>query len=96
MPYSFAQYSEKISLTDADVKGQRISIAYSTPVDGAVRLNVFRPDGSEAYCYAKNVLVKAGRAEYEIPFALSDPKGNWKVRIASIFGNESREVTVKR
>ena len=96
MPYSFAQYSEKISLTDADVKGQRISIAYSMSVDGAVRLNVFRPDGSEAYCYAKNVLVKAGRAEYEIPFALSDPKGNWKVRIASIFGNESREVTVKR
>jgi hypothetical protein len=78
------------------VDGAKISIAYTTPVDGAVRVEVFRPDGTEAWCYAKNVLVKGGRAAYEIPFALSDPKGTWKVRITSIFGNVHRECTLTR
>ena len=95
-PYAFAQYDREVSLSEPKVDGSKISIAYATPVDGAVHVEVFRPDGTEAECYAKNVLVKSGRAAHEIPFALSDPKGAWKVRVTSIFGNVRRECTLTR
>ena len=95
-PYAFAQYAEKVALAGPKVEGAKISIAYTAPVDGAVRVEVFRPDGTEAWCYAKNVLVKGGRAVYEIPFALSDPAGKWRIRISSIFGGETREIELNK
>ena len=95
-PYAFAQHGDEVALLEPSVDGARISVGYSAPVDGAARLAVFRPDGSEAECYAKNLLMKGGKASHEIPFALSDPKGAWKVRVTSIFGNEHRECTLAR
>lgn len=96
MPYAFAQYGHEVALSEPKVDGAKVSIAYTAPVDGAVRVEVFRPDGAEAWCYAKNVIVKGGRATYEIPFALSDPMGTWKVRVTSIFGNVRRECALTR
>ena len=96
MPYAFAQYPEKVMLAEPMVDGSRISMAYTTPVDGAVHIDVVRPDGIEARCYAKNVLMKAGRATHEIPFALSDPPGVWRIRVTSIFGGEVRECAIHR
>ena len=85
-PYAFAQFPGEIRLFKPAVDGARVSVAYDVPVDGAVHISVFRPDGTEARCYAKNLLVKGGRAVYEVPFALSDPCGTWTVRAESIFG----------
>ena len=96
MPYAFAQYPERVALAKPNVDGANISIAYAAPVDGAVRIEVFRPDDTEAHCYAKNVLVKGGRATHEIPFVLSDPPGKWRIRITSIFGGESHECEMHR
>jgi len=90
-PYAFAQLPDEVKIKRLDADGARISVEYSAAVDGAVRITVIRPDGTEAWCYAKNLLIKGGKATHEIPFALSDPKGTWKVRATSIFGGEVRE-----
>ena len=95
-PFAFAQYKDEVKLIEPVVTGPRVTVAFSAPVDGAVRLEVERPDGSPADCYAKNILVKDGRATHEIPFAPSDPQGRWRVRLTSVFGNESHELTLER
>ena len=38
----------------------------------------------------------AGKGSYEIPVALSDPSGEWKVCVTSVFGSLRREVVVRR
>jgi hypothetical protein len=60
-----------------------------------VQIRVYRPDGSEARSYRANVLVKGGRARHAVPFALSDPKGGWKITVESIFGGR-REILMQR
>jgi len=95
-PYALAQFPKEIRLAPLAVADATVSVAYTVPVDGVVRLAVFRPDGTEAECYAKNLLLTGGRAAHEIPFALSDPKGKWKVRATSIFGGETREIDLVR
>ena len=95
-PYALAQFPWEVSLEPLAVSGTCVSVALSRPVDGAVRVRVYRPAGTEAECYAKNVLVKRGRGSYEIPFALSDPRGRWKVVGESIFGRSSRMAEVEK
>lgn len=95
VPYAFVQLPEKVELAPPSVSGARVSVAYTAPVDGAVYIEVFRPDGSQAYCYAKSLQLSGGAGAYEIPFALSDPRGRWKVRVSSIFGRSSRETVVE-
>ena len=95
-PFAFAQYKDAVKLAKPTVEGNCVTVSFSTPVDGAVRLEVTRPDGSPAECYAKNILVKGGRAMHEIPFAPSDPSGVWRVRLTSVFGNDAREVALER
>ena len=63
---------------------------------GVVRVRVRRPDATEAACYDRNVTLRRGVGEYEIPFALSDPKGRWKITAESVFGKETAEAIVER
>ena len=95
-PYAFVQFPEEVRISRLAADGAHISVEYSAAVDGVVRLTVLRPDGEEAECYAKNLLVKGGKAEHEIPFALSDPKGTWTVRAVSVFGNDGKTCRVER
>ena len=95
-PYAFAQFPEEVRIERFVANGARLSVEYTAAVDGVVRLTVMRPDGTEAECYAKNLLVKGGKAEHEIPFVLSDPKGTWTVRAVSVFGNDSKTCCVER
>ena len=95
-PYAFVQFREAPQLAVPRVDGARISVSFAEPVDGVVRIDVFRPDGSEAVGYEKNLLLSRGAGVYEVPFALSDPAGAWKVRVTSIFGGESREIALVR
>ncbi len=94
VPYAFAQFDAPVELAPLAVEGATLKVALTRPVDGAVRVRVFRPDGTEAWCYAKNVLVKGGRGAYEIPFALSDPRGAWRVEATSVFGDSTQTVTL--
>ena len=93
IPYAFQLMSEKVEIADFAGKGDRISLKLSASVDVVVQVRVYRPNGTEARAYRANVLVRGGAAEYAIPFAVSDPKGTWKVTAESIFGDR-RELTL--
>jgi hypothetical protein len=95
-PYAFAQFPEEVSLASVAVKGACLTVSLSAAIDGVARIRVFRPDGTEAEAYAHNLLLRAGKGRWEIPFALSDPAGLWTVRVSSIFGKDQREVSVRR
>ena len=57
----------------------------SRPVDlSVVRLEVFDPNGRLVRHYSSNVTVRNGRAEFKIPFALSDTPGDWRVRARDV------------
>ena len=36
--------------------------------------------------------MKGGKAEFTIPFARSDPKGEWKVEVSNVFGDRAAAV----
>jgi len=93
-PYAFALFPEPVELA-AKAEGTTVSLAYSQPVDGVVRLSVFRPDGTQATCYARNVPVKAGKGAWKVPFCLSDAAGTWRVEASSIFGNMRATVEIR-
>jgi hypothetical protein len=51
------------------------------PVDlSVVRVEVFDPAGKLARHYSGNVTVRDGRARFQIPFALNDAPGQWRLR----------------
>ena len=95
VPYAFAQFDAPVDLSPLNVEGATLKVALTQPVDGAVHVRVFRPDGTEAWCYARNVLVKDGRAAYTIPFALSDPRGDWRVEATAVFGGSAQTAVVR-
>jgi len=96
MPCALAKFPEAVDVVSVAAAGDTVSLAYGTPVDGVVRVRVFRPDGTEAACYARNVVLRKGRGTYAIPFAKFDPKGAWRIRVTSVFGNASAETTLDR
>ncbi len=61
-----------------------------------VRVEVIDPAGRLARQYSGNVTVKDGRAAYQIPFALSDASGAWRVRARDVISGLTAEVVVKR
>ena len=95
IPYAFQLMDRKVEIASCDAKGNEVLVCLSDAVDGAVQLRVYRPDGREARSYRANVLVKGGRARHAVPFALSDPKGGWKITVESIFGGR-REILMQR
>ena len=96
-PHAFALLPEPSGIASLRVDGNRVSIDCGSRADTVVRLRVFRPDGSEARCYAANLTAKGGRAEHEVPFAMSDPCGEWKVSAENVMDVKSRrEAKIRR
>ena len=88
-PHGFVQLAAPTGMRGLFDEGRRVRIDCGGTADTVVRVRVFRPDGTEATCYAANVLARGGKAVYEVPFALSDPSGDWKVTAANILGSAS-------
>jgi hypothetical protein len=71
--------------------------AAGAPVDlSVVRLEVFDPAGRLARHYSGNMTVRDGKASFQVPFALSDASGAWRVRARDVVSGLTAEVTVKR
>jgi len=67
------------------------------PVDrSVVRLQVFDPAGKLVRYYSSNLTVIDGWAEFAIPFALNDSKGNWKVQARDVISGLTAEQIVRR
>ena len=61
-------------------KGVRVLVqAKDLGVDRVGHLTVTGPDGRALWLYARDLIVRDGRAEWAIPLALSDPSGKWAV-----------------
>jgi hypothetical protein len=97
-PALFVERSSKIAKLTIDKNlDLRLMDAAGTPVDlSVIRIEVIDPQGQVSRQYSGNVTVKDGRAAYQIPFALSDANGLWRVRARDIISGLTAEVAVKR
>ena len=67
------------------------------PVDlSVVRVEVLDPKGDLVRPYTGNVTVRDGRARFEIPFALSDARGNWRIRARDVVSGLAAETRIAR
>ena len=76
-----------LRLTDAAGAGVDLSV---------VHVEVFDPAGRPVRHYSGNVTIRDGRAAYQIPFAVSDAAGSWRVRARDVVSGLSAEVALKR
>jgi hypothetical protein len=79
----------------ADESG-RVRVDFKSPCDTVVSFRVFRPDGTEAECYAKKVVVKGDCAEMSVPFSMSDVIGKWRVTAKDVLGGDVGETSILR
>jgi hypothetical protein len=87
---------EQSAIASLKADGAQISVDCGSSVTAPLRVTVTRPDGIEADCYALNILAKGGKAAFKIPFAPSDPHGEWQVRVENRFGSDFGVCTVNR
>ena len=77
----------KINLTDES----------RAPVDlSVVRVEVFDPAGRPVRHYSGNVTVRNGTAAYQVPFALNDAPGNWRVTARDVVSGLVSETVLQR
>ena len=96
MPFAFVQFAAVPAPVGLSVDGATAEIRNESAADTVVRLRVFRPDGTEAQCYAKNLTLRAGQAvRHVVPFVRSDPKGTWKLELDSVFGDRRTATCVR-
>jgi hypothetical protein len=80
---------EDLSVLLKDEEGQ--------PVDrSVVSMSVRDPDGNRVHYYSKNIDVQNGRGTFDIPFAQSDPNGNWRVIARDAVSGLETELVLKR
>jgi hypothetical protein len=75
----------------------RLEDSAGAPVDlSAVRVEVFDPAGRLVRYYSSNVTVRDGRATFDIPFAMSDASGAWRVRARDAISGLTAERVISR
>jgi hypothetical protein len=85
----------KLELTPA--LDLRLTDERGAPVDrSVVRVEVFDPAGNLVRHYTGNRTLRDGTARFEIPFALNDASGNWRVRARDVISGLTAEQTVAR
>ena len=94
-----SQISKLAINKDSNGKDLKITLhdEQDTPVDlSVVRVEVIEPDGRLARHYSSNVTVRDGKASFEIPFALSDAKGRWRVHARDVISGLTAETVITR
>jgi hypothetical protein len=61
----------------------------------SVRVEAFRPDGSRFDGFCANLLTDRGGFAHEMPLALDDPAGAWKVVATDVISRRSAEAVVR-
>ena len=80
---SVATLDAKIIVTNGTAKGHTL------------RFEVYGPDGKERLFYSKNVyLDDSDSAEFSIPFAFNDPKGEWTIKVIDIASGYTKVIKV--
>ena len=89
-PYAFELLPVRPALGDVRVSENKVSVTYTPSVDTVVRVRVLDPDGAEVPWYSKNLAVRGGAAAMEVPFALSDRQGTWRVEVRDVLTGETK------
>jgi hypothetical protein len=97
-PALFIERASRIAKLSIDQKLElRLTDEAGAPVDlSVVHVEVLDPGGRLMRHYSGNVTIRDGRAAYQIPFALSDAAGAWRVRARDVVSGLSAEVMLKR
>ena len=97
-PALFIERASRIAKLSIDQKlNLRLTDEAGAPVDiSVVHVEVLDPAGRVVRHYSGNVTIHDGRAAYQIPFALSDAAGSWRVRARDVVSGLSAEVLLKR
>jgi hypothetical protein len=67
------------------------------PVDLAVvRAEVIDPDGRPIHHYSSNLTVRDGKASLQIPFAISDTKGVWRIQARDVISGLTAATFITR
>ena len=67
------------------------------PVDlSVVRVEVFDPAGRSVRYYSANLTVRDGQGSFQIPFAISDTKGAWRVHARDVISGLTAETVIVR
>ncbi len=75
----------------------RLADENGAPVDrSVVRVEVYDPAGRSVRYYGGNVTVVDGQARWEIPWALNDARGRWRVRARDVVSGLEAERVVER
>ncbi len=70
---------------------------HDQPVDlSVVRAEVIDPDGHLIRHYTSNLTVRDGGASFEIPFAISDTKGAWRVQVRDVLSGLTAATSIVR
>jgi len=81
----------------SDTLALRLTDDAGKPVDRSVaRIEVFDPAGRLVRHYSSNVSILDGRAKFQIPFALNDPPGRWRVRARDVISGLTAERALSR
>ena len=72
-----------------DVRGE--------PVDrSVVSIMVQAPGGNRLHHYSRNIDIEMGKGSFDIPFALNDPKGSWKLIARDVISGLETELVLRR
>jgi hypothetical protein len=75
----------------------RLTDEHGAPVDrSVVRLEVYDPVGMLIRHYSRNYTVRDGIARLEVPLALNDAKGKWRLRVRDVVSGISAETFLSR
>ncbi|MCZ2155910.1 MAG: beta-galactosidase trimerization domain-containing protein [Bryobacterales bacterium] len=75
----------------------KLTDAAGKPVDrSVVHVEVYEPSGKLARFYCANYTITDGSAKIDIPFALNDASGAWRIRARDVISGITAERTLRR
>ena len=72
---------ERFDAPIVKVSEMTLDIQNKSMNDTVYRIEVISPTGKKLDCYTKKLIAKNGKGQYKIPFALSDAKGDYTVKV---------------
>lgn len=70
------------------VSGMTLDIQNKSGNDTVYRIEVISPAGKKLDCYTQKLITKNGKGQYHIPFALSDAKGDYTVKVIEVISRQ--------
>ena len=95
-PLLVVQTRARPGFSGVKVNKNRLEFKVSGVAGTTVAIRIFDPSGKEIPAYGKRISVYNGQGSYDIPFAVSDAKGNWRAELCEVISNSLKNIIVKR